>query len=36
VKDRHLVVLARLQLLVDESLVVEAVAEDEGVRDRPL
>ena len=34
--DEDLVELARLQLLVDESLVVEAVPEDESVRNGPL
>ena len=34
--DEDLVELARLQLLVDEALVVEAVAQHEGVGDGPL
>jgi hypothetical protein len=34
--DKDLVVLARLELLVDEPFVVETVAQDEGVGDGPL
>jgi hypothetical protein len=34
--DKDLVVLARLELLVDEPFVVETVAQDEGVGNGPL
>ena len=34
--DENFVIFTRLKLLVDEPLVVEAVAQDEGVWYRPL
>ncbi len=34
--DKYLIIFVRLQLLVDEALVVEAVAQHEGVGDRSL